>query len=378
MSMDYRLKKLYEDVLQGKTTPSSNKPRTLLEAFARVYEAEEVSEPVATPAAPVPTSTPVSKVKATKAPKPPAEGTTFAEVIKGFPQPEGEYDYTSNINVTNPNDLKIVKQLFNASPKTQGGEEGSRGSGKGEVALFWLLSKKYPNVQDTRKSDQPDITIPGENPETPEKLKDIAPKGIGIEVKAYDKPILGIGRYGSDHAILRPLAIVFGLRALGNYFSSLPGSDKRNPSIMTFNEAELTESFDTFQGLVKDREKLEKIAFEQKYPPIQNLVASIDQAALDLGYNIKDESTLKDILSKTKEDLAASFLRRLCFAKIGRKPGWGGYIANITTGENKFVVTFYKASLKYFNSLPSEVILSKVKANQAQLLITPESVFHKM
>ena len=81
-----------------------------------------------------------------------------------------DYILGENVNV-NGEDGNIFKQLYSVAPpkKNSTDDIGSKGSGHGEVALYWLLSKNN-DVQDNRKGGAADLLV----------------NGFGVEVKAYD------------------------------------------------------------------------------------------------------------------------------------------------------------------------------------------------
>jgi len=103
--------------------------------------------------------------------------------VSEIPTPVGDYKLGNNGNV-NSSDLKIFKELYKVAPPKAGKEEseaGSKGSGHGEIAVYWLLGKGY-SVQDGRGGGNPDLIV----------------DGVGVEVKSYDVTKITLGRIGSD------------------------------------------------------------------------------------------------------------------------------------------------------------------------------------
>lgn len=263
-----------------------------------------------------------------KEPKPPKEpkplkqappNATYPEVIAhalyGDParaneieQPVGNY-VAGGLNQVVPQDLKIFKQLYSVNPPKKGMEIGTaatKGSGNGEIALFWLLRPSYPDIQDGREGGDPDLKIPS--------------KKFGIEVKAYggDKMIT-LGRFGDQHVNRRLLSVVFGLKALVENFD--PKTPSRMPSLDTFNSKELASAFNVLAKF-DSNEALRASGFNL----LHDVYKQIDQVknALNLG-DAPGSFTEKEVPVGAGRMMLA-FLKD----KLREKPGFGGYLVNIT------------------------------------------------
>ena len=92
------------------------------------------------------------------------------------PKVNGDYvlkphSYTIDLDKS---DLTYFKKIFELSPPKSGHTEGtSKGSGKGEIALYWLFNhQKTPILaEDSRKGSEPDLKLNG---------------NIGCEIKSYE------------------------------------------------------------------------------------------------------------------------------------------------------------------------------------------------
>ena len=132
--------------------------------------------------------------------------TLIAKVVGNsegaIPVPQGDYKLGQDVSKLNPDDVKTFSKLYKVKPSKGSGEDtgiGSQGSGYGEVALAWLLSKTYPGkIIDTRGSSNPDLEV----------------NGVGVEVKSIDKDRFAIGRMGGDKESINLLNAVFAIDIL--------------------------------------------------------------------------------------------------------------------------------------------------------------------
>jgi hypothetical protein len=95
--------------------------------------------------------------------------TIYDDVIKKElkveerPSVKGEYKLGESKKVQG-SDLEIFKKLYPLSPPKKGeevGSAGTKGSGNGELALYWLFKYQTPSIpaRDSRGSDNPDLII---------------------------------------------------------------------------------------------------------------------------------------------------------------------------------------------------------------------------
>ena len=255
--MDYRLNKIYESMRRGEANPSK-KTASLSDIYEMATGAKVAKQPRASQPAPA--------------------NTTYPEVIahalygdaglaNKLPVPVGNYTL-GGINQVISQDLDTFKFLYPVNPPKKGMEIGTaatKGSGNGEIALYWLLRKKYPDIEDGREGGDPDLKIPSQK--------------IGIEVKAYggDKMITLV-RFGDQHVNRRLLSVVFGLKALVENFD--PRTPSRMPSLDTFNSKELASAFEVLAKF-DSNEALRASGFNL----LRDVYKQIDQVknALNLG-----------------------------------------------------------------------------------------------
>lgn len=325
--MDYRLKRMYENMLRGETSQSTHS------SLSNVYEMANVA-------------------KASKAPKASMPEISYEQVISkyiGDAQPLDSYVIGKNTRVHNSEDLKHYKTLFSVTPPKVGKtleDAGSKGSGNGEIALYWLLKKTYPTIKDNRDSGKPDLAASINGVDT------------GLEVKAYDSKKIGLGRFGDQKENRNLLSIVFGIKAL---LSGLMSKEfKRPPSLDTFNKEELLNSFEIFAALDKNGD-LRNIS--NNFAPIREIYRQIDLVKTTLQLE-SDYTTVQG---------AANMLLLFLLTKLQVKPGFNGYMVNVNIdGE----INYHKIpSEQEIRSIDPNTILNNVNANGAALLINLDALF---
>ena len=313
-------------------------------------------------------SAPIKEAKPKKQPKPEPVNATYPQVIahalfgdssltNSINPPQGTYELGGLSRVV-PADMETFKALFPVNPPKKGMEIGTaatKGSGYGEIALYWLLSKAYPDIQDGRGGGDPDL-----------KIHPNSPSQIGVEVKAYggDKMIT-IGRFGEQHINRRVLSIVFGLKALVESFD--PSTPARMPSLDAFNSEELISAFQVlakFDGNVPLR--------ESNFPLLHDVYKQIDQvkAALNLG-NDPGSFTEKDTETGAGR-MMLSFLK----TKLKEKPGFGGYLVNVTEkGDIQYKRVPSEEEVDVTLGNDPKLVLSNVTANGAALKANFDRLF---
>ena len=259
--------------------------------------------------------------------------------LGSLPIPIGDYELGKNVNVSGE-DAKIFKELYPISPPKKGSTDdvGSKGSGNGEIAMYWLLSKNY-NVQDSRKGGDPDLLING---------------SIGLEVKSYDSDRMALGRFGSDKENIELLNSIFGLYSL---ITTLEHKQLNKASALNFSSKELIEAFKELSNFSKE-DKLRELDF----PIIKNMYDNIDKVLLQLGIESHDFSP---------EDASAEMFRKLLLKKLTTKPGLNGFIVNIDINGN---IEYHEVTEKKINALTPDQLLN-VSANQGTLNIYPDELF---
>ena len=241
-------------------------------------------------------------------------------------------------------DFIIWKQLYPVKPPKKDKDitsAGSAGVGNGEIALYWLLKwSGIANVKDGRFKGDPDIKIGSD---------------LGLEVKAYDTKAISLGRFGSDKSNRSVLSTVLGVDTL---VSDLTG-EKRKPSVDTFNKKELTRAFDTFSKFSANPNLRQEAS---KFPVLQSIYNTVDGVLKQLN--------LPPDLEPSQG--AAAILRNLLLSKASTKPGFGGYMVNVSDGGK---ITFDQVTQEKINSVSDETILNSVYANGASLIINSNALF---
>jgi len=238
------------------------------------------------------------------------------------------------------NDAEVFSDLFEKAPSKGGEDTQTKGSGNGEVSVYWLFSQSGHNVIDERGSDKPDLKI----------------DGVGVEIKAYDSAVITLGKFAKDKESLRLLNIVFGFKAL---VSTLEGNKKEaNPA--NFTDKDLVQAFDLMFEFSKN-EELKNMAEKNGFSIITELYNKINSV-----------KTALNIQSDDSKAAAAAILRQLAINKLGRKPGIPGYILNVKkTGEGEF----HKITKEAIGKVSDPTILDSIKINQAQIDMNFRKIF---
>ena len=231
--------------------------------------------------------------------------------VKGtYPWP-GKGGATFDIQVKG-DDLKHWKDFWTLTPPKAGGEIGetSKGSGDGEISLYWLYQYggSSVDVKGTQGSDNPDLEF----------------DKIGVEVKAYGphKDVKGLGRWSSDKPQLDALGILFGFQKLIVALEP-KASGKFPPDVSpnNFKGFQLVQAFEVLQQLLDvDLEGL-----GQEYSLFLDIKKRLDSLKAKIGdWDTPEEGARK---------MAVFFVE----PKIGRKPGDGGFLVNVqNNGDCRF------------------------------------------
>ena len=259
-----------------------------------------------------------------------------------IPQPKGKYTlkdgtFTEQVSSEDKNEFD---KLYNVAPPKKGEEEGeTKGVGNGEVALYWLYQYSGNDVKIGRSGDDPDLFI----------------NGKGVEVKAYKSHTgkIGLGRFGTDRNNLQLLSIIFGIKAL----SEALGSKKEGPAInpTNFKGTDLTPAFE--QVL-----ELERIPDLERLASQYNVFATIKQ-------NIDTLNNQLDNPTEAKEG-ASAMAYKMVESKLSRKPGNGGYLANVLKNGS---IKFFKIELDKVAS--SDTLLDNFAAKQSAIYLDFEKIF---
>jgi hypothetical protein len=238
---------------------------------------------------------------------------------KPIPRVENTYAWpgrggaTFNIQVKG-NDLKHWKDFWELTPPKAGKEIGtsSKGTGNGEVALYWLYQHGGApgvNVEGTQGADNPDLEF----------------NKVGVEVKAFGKAhekAKGLGRWSQDKDQLDALGILFGFQKLVSTLEP-KASGKLPPDISpnNFKGYQLQTAFEYMDKLLEvDLEQLGDI-----YSIFRDIKTRLDSLVAKIGE------------WKDPEDGARRMAVYFISPKVGRKPGDGGFLTHVrSNGDCRF------------------------------------------
>jgi hypothetical protein len=259
-----------------------------------------------------------------------------------IPTPAGNYtlkDSTFSIQVDS-RDKSTFDKLYNVAPPKKGEDEGeTKGVGNGEVALYWLYQYSNNTVEVGRAGDDPDLFI----------------NGKGVEVKAYKSHVgkIGLGRFGADKENLQLLSVVFGIKALSEALGSKQEKSTINPT--NFKGSDLIPAFEQLIQLEKIPD-LETLA--SQYSIFSTIKQNID--------------TLNQSLNNPKDakEGAQAMAYKMVESKLGRKPGNGGYLANVLKNGD---IKFFKIELDKVKD--NEGLLDNFAAKQSAIYLDFGKIF---
>jgi len=259
------------------------------------------------------------------------------------PAVQGKYSLGASISLSG-NDGDIFKKLYPISPPKGGkevGSAGSKGTGNGEIALYWLFAHQAGHdAMGTQGGDNPDLNI----------------DGVGVEVKAYDTNRMTLGKFGSDKANIELLNTLFGLDALVSSLES-KGASKKVSTATNFNKVDLINTFNT----LRDFSSSDLRELSDKYSLIGNIYSKVDSLLQSLNLESSFDS----------DEGAAKLLKQILLIKFAKKPGFGGYMANITENGK---ISFRKVTEEGINNLSTDEILNNTYINGGAIIINPEGL----
>jgi len=264
--------------------------------------------------------------------------------VENIPQVQGSYNLGTDVNI-NGEDAKIFKALYPVAPPKKGKEvdtAGSKGTGNGEIAMYWLFAHQEGHTaQGTQGGGKPDLEIDGK----------------GVEVKAYDSSRITLGRFGSDKANIDLLNTLFGLDALVSTIEKTGDKDRRASSL-NFSKSDITRAFTTLQDFSNNQDLRD---LSSKYALIGNIYSKIDDLNNQLGLQQGAKA----------EDYAGALVKRILLRKFGEKPGFDGYIVNVSENGNLKYIQITKEKI---NNLSNEDVLENTFMNQGSIIINPEGL----
>ena len=260
-----------------------------------------------------------------------------------IPLNKGTYslqESTFEFNVA-PDDMDNFNKLYGLAPPKVGKKEGqTKGVGNGEIALYYLFQfqRSSINVEDGRGNDSPDLII----------------NGKGVEVKSYKSHtgLIKLGRFGADRENLYLLSNIFGLYTLTQSFDG-----GESPSINPTNWK--ASMLPTALKSVYDFIGIENY---------DNLVKTYPQVFGAIDKNI---TTILRFLGSPKnaEDAAIKTAFRVVDAKLNRKPGYDGYLANVKESGN---IRFFKIDK---SALEGEELLNNLGVAQSTIQLNFDNLF---
>ena len=276
---------------------------------------------------------------------------TYDKVIKNalkvedIPQVQGNYELGKDVNVGGE-DAKIFKTLYSVAPPKKGKEidtAGSKGTGNGEISMYWLFNfQPGHSAEGTQGGGKPDLNIDGK----------------GVEVKAYDSSRITLGRFSSDKDNIDLLNTLFGLDSLVSTIEKTEGRDKKASSL-NFSRSDISRAFNTLQDFSGNAD-LRELA--SKYPLINSIYNKVDNLTQQLGLQSNFTAT----------DAAGALLKRILLRKFREKPGFGGYIVNVSENGN---LKYIQITEEKIQNIDNEKILENTFINQGAIIINPEEMF---
>jgi hypothetical protein len=258
--------------------------------------------------------------------------------VEEIPAPNTKVKLGQNFDLTDKQDKEIWRKLFAVSPVSKKGT-GSKSSGYGEVAVAWLYAGQGYKVEDTTGSDNPDLKV----------------NDVGLEIKAYGKDRVVLGKFAKDSQSVKTLNTIFGLYALVNSISS--GEKKTEHNTNNF----------TVDALSKAAKKFYEIDNNSDLRELNiDLIKSIFNKIDEIKASLKIEEKYKP------EDLVDMVLKNLLTNKLNNKPGIGGYILDCTA-EGKGIFT--EITKEKINSITSENLKDSVSVNSAQITVDFKKLF---
>lgn len=261
------------------------------------------------------------------------------------PQVYGDYILKQNTYSFNVDsrDLETFQHIYELSPPIAGETEGnSKGSGKGELALYWLFQHQTTPIhcEDSRSKSAPDLKLFGE---------------IGCEVKSYSHPDkkLTLGRFGEDRENIKLLNTIFSFYHMSTQLI-VGGPKKKETTSTNFRSKELLEAFKKIYEFITTTD----IQLEQGI--LSQMRANVNLLIKELGY------------PSTAEEAASRMLRRLINIKLDKKPGDKGYMVNVK--KDGSVHMFY-IDLKKLDQLDTFTLFNSVEITQCAIQLNFNNIF---
>jgi hypothetical protein len=275
--------------------------------------------------------------------------------VDQVPLVKGKYKLGQSGTVDS-SDMSIFKKLYPITPPKSDkeiGTAGTRGSGNGEIALYWLLQGSGYDVKDSRGKSSPDLTVNG---------------STGVEVKSSDNKYIDLGRYARLDSITNLLNSLFSI-----YETLQDVPDLEESPALSKNKTKTINSANFSIDNIKDATNL-VIDFYNQIKKDKDLISIPVIKNLYNKIRILFDQTPKEIDKHSSETLSAGLLRILFIGILREKPGIGGYIANV---QENGKIQYFKVTEESIKGITDDKILAKAAVNAAHsfLKIKPELFF---
>tara|TARA_B100000902_G_scaffold301492_1_gene289261 strand:- start:136 stop:1320 length:1185 start_codon:yes stop_codon:yes gene_type:complete len=268
-----------------------------------------------------------------------------------IPKSKNSYNFSKSTfdEQVKADDLEVWKKLWTVKPKKKTGDQTETlGVGKGELSLYWLYNHSQSStagkLKDGRGDDAPDLWFNGEGTD-------------GVEVKAYGKPngVIDLGRFGKFRDNLKILNLVFGIKGLSSIFDGTI-KDQKQINALSWSGSDLKDAF-------SDVVLFSNVDLEQLSDPFP-IFERFDT-------NIKFiESSLGNF--GTAEEGAKLMAKKFVGDKLGRKPGWGGHLADMSI--NGFI-RFWHIDQSKFDSYDDILGKATIGASQGAMKMHFNKIF---
>jgi hypothetical protein len=230
-------------------------------------------------------------------------------------------------------DEEIWKTLYPILPLKKDSDVPTAGAGKGEIATYWAFEYNVNkhNVTDSRKGEDPDLTI----------------DGYGVEIKSYDTSNITLGKFAGDKANIALLNSVIAILTL---FSKFDEESDITINAGNFKGSDILPAFEIMSMFEKNKQLRDIDTFEPLYKRIDALYSRLDLSP-----------------TASPQEGAGKLLKQILKTKLLKKPRMGkevGYVLNVSeNGQGKF----YVMNDAVVDNIDSERILNGVYVSSSEL-----------
>jgi hypothetical protein len=366
--MDYNLAKIYEAMLQGKELKDLS-----IRSLSQIYEVSRNPEPAPAPVS-TSTSAPASPVSSSPAPAPTSSSggwnpnnykdEKFNQVIlkhlnvSSIPQHQQYPIETEKDLLLNKADRDVFNKLYPLS-------DGSKGTGNGEIAAYWLFGgyaethNNQGGVDGTgeRSASAPDLRI-SSNPS----------EGL-VEIKSYKNlDDISLGKFKDDKGNRYLLSILLGAHVLTSSIKTGFVGKERPVTVDVFNSAEIVKAFSSLTSTFGLLEKLKSDPNTASFFSGVSMLTQLYDTMNHLFDKIKNDK-IQQFAAADPTILANSLLRKFAETKLQKKPGFkqGCGIINITK-DPSHRIEIISTSGKTLN--PEADYISSVSSTSGELKIS--------